>query len=121
MTKQRPEIKNIINEHTSDKEMFQNKVIRPIIKMQNDLIMSCFRKYVQSRKLSFESRTAEHQRKVVESVMNKDIQLKNFFIGMVVGHFNLSELEDYFLHPSEYNRRIKQIITQRILDQTKMR
>ena len=77
MTKQRPELKNIINEHTSDKEVFQNKVIRPIIKMQNDMIMNYFLNYAESRKLSFESRTTEQQRKVVESAMNKDIQLKN--------------------------------------------
>ena len=39
--KERPIIKNLINELTTEIESFQNTTIRPIIKMQT-LIASCF-------------------------------------------------------------------------------
>lgn len=118
MTKQRPELQNIVNPDTLDKEAFQNKVIRPIIKMQNNLIMRYFSHYLESRKLRFETLTDQNKRKVIQNAINRDISFKNFFVGLVVGHFDSLELESYLQHTSEYNRRIKQIIFQRILDQS---
>ena len=38
--KLRPVLKNLINSNTSDLERFQNEVIRPIIKMQNNLLVA---------------------------------------------------------------------------------
>jgi hypothetical protein len=40
--KVRPVLKNLINSNTSDLERFQNQVIRPIIKMQNNLLTVFF-------------------------------------------------------------------------------
>ena len=38
MTKERPIIKNIVSDKTLTIEIFQNATLRPIIKMQHDLI-----------------------------------------------------------------------------------
>ena len=51
--KLRPVLKNLINSNTSDLERFQNEVLRPIIKMQNNLLVSLFNNYISNRKIEF--------------------------------------------------------------------
>ena len=51
--KLRPVLKNLINSNTSDLERFQNEVLRPIIKMQNNLLVAFFNNYIRNRKIEF--------------------------------------------------------------------
>ena len=46
------------------------------------------------------------------------ISFKNKIIGSVLGHFSLTEYDIYVKNPSEFNRRIKQIILKRLQDST---
>ena len=41
--KVRPNLINLINSNTSEIERFQNEVLRPIIKMQNNLLVAFFK------------------------------------------------------------------------------
>ncbi len=61
--KLRPVLKNLINSNTSDLERFQNEVIRPIIKMQNNLLVAFFNNYIRNRKIEFNKLEAEFQKK----------------------------------------------------------
>jgi len=45
--KERPILSDLVNAGTSDVEKFQNEVIRPIIKMQHNLLIAFFKSYVQ--------------------------------------------------------------------------
>ena len=49
--KERPILKNLIKEGTSELEYFQNITIRPIIKMQHDLLILSLRTYLKKRKI----------------------------------------------------------------------
>ncbi len=40
MNKERPVLTNLVNEGTSDIEKFQNEILRPIIKMQHELLIA---------------------------------------------------------------------------------
>ena len=53
MPKERPIIKNIVSDKTLPFETFQNVTLRPIIKMQHDLILALFQSYVQKKKIVF--------------------------------------------------------------------
>ena len=57
--KERPILSDLVNAGTSDVEKFQNEVIRPIIKMQHNLLIAFFESYVQQRKIDFISLTLE--------------------------------------------------------------
>ncbi len=116
MTKDRPILKDIIKTTTKDVEVFQNKTIRPIIKMQHAFIIGIFNNYVAKRKVKWSEITKERQEKTIDSAITKDAKLKQFYIGSIVGHFSINELAEYLENKSEFDRRIKQIIIQRLKD-----
>ena len=114
--KVRPVLKNLINSNTSDLEIFQNQVIRPIIKMQNNLLTVFFKNYLRNRKIEFDRLKSEDQEKKVKTILTKDTNFKNILIGSIVGHFDENEIEIYLKSTSELNKRIIQIVKQRLLD-----
>lgn len=118
MSKQRPTLKKLVNSNTLDIEQFQNKVIRPVIKMQHDLIIAVFLDYLATRKIDWDSKTIEQKDKIIHSSITKDSKLNQLYVGIIIGHFTNEELKKYFYHKSEFNRRIKQIILQRLKDNT---
>ena len=52
MRKERPEIPGIINDNTLPLEKFQNETLRPIIKMQHNLLVMLFEEYQRKRKVN---------------------------------------------------------------------
>ena len=114
--KVRPVLKNLINSNTSDLERFQNEVIRPIIKMQNNLLTVFFKNYIRNRKIEFDRLKSEDQENKIKTILTKDINFKNILIGSIVGHFDENEIEIYLKSTSELNKRIIQIVKQRLVD-----
>lgn len=112
----RPVLKNLINSNTSDLERFQNEVIRPIIKMQNNFLVVFFEDYLKNRKIEFYILKYEDQENKINTILTKDINFKNIIIGSIVGHFDDNEIKVYLKSTSELNKRIIQIIKQRLLD-----
>ena len=114
--KLRPVLKNLINSNTSDLERFQNEVIRPIIKMQNNLLVAFFNNYIRNRKIEFNKLEAEFQKNKINTILTKDINFKNILIGSILGHLNKNEIEIYLKSKSELNKRIIQMVKQRLQD-----
>jgi len=112
----RPVLKNLINSNTSDLERFQNQVIRPIIKMQNNFLVMFFEDYLKNRKIEFYILKYEDQENKINTILTKDINFKNILLGSIVGHFDDNEIKVYLKSTSELNKRIIQIIKQRLLD-----
>lgn len=112
----RPVLKNLINSNTSDLERFQNEVIRPIIKMQNNFLVVFFEDYLKNRKIEFYILKSEDQENKINTILTKDINFKNILLGSIVGHFDDNEIKVYLKSTSELNKRIIQIIKQRLLD-----
>tara|TARA_R110002050_G_scaffold95336_1_gene198464 strand:+ start:281 stop:637 length:357 start_codon:yes stop_codon:yes gene_type:complete len=116
MTKERPVINEIIKENMSDFELFQNKTIRPIIKMQHELLIAFFNNYLQKRKIDFSDISEEKKKLKIKSILEKDIQFRNMIIGSILGHFSLEEYQQYYSSASEMNRRIVKITIKRFQD-----
>lgn len=114
--KERPILSDLVNAGTSDVERFQNKVIRPIIKMQHNFLIAFFKSYVQQRKIDFISLTLEKKNKHIRSMLTKDINFKNILLGSIIAHFSIDEFPFYHQKTSEVNRRIVQITKQRLQD-----
>jgi predicted histidine transporter YuiF (NhaC family) len=112
----RPVLKNLINSNTSDLERFQNEVIRPIIKMQNNLLVAFFNNYIRNRKIEFNKLEAEFQKNKINTILTKDINFKNILIGSIIGHLNENEIKIYLKSKSELNKRIIQMVMQRLQD-----
>ena len=114
--KLRPVLKNLINSNTNDLERFQNEVLRPIIKMQNNLLVALFKNYIRNRKIEFNKLKAEVQENKINSILTKDINFKNILVGSIIGHFNKNEIKIYLRSKSELNKRIIQMVKQRLQD-----
>jgi len=114
--KERPILENLVNHHTTDVEKFQNKVIRPIIKMQHEFWIVLFKNYLLKKKINFDSFSKEKKVIRIKSILKKDSKFKTLLLGCVVGQFSIEELETYTNNTSEFNKRINQIIIQRLVD-----
>lgn len=112
--KERPIIKNLVKELTTEIESFQNTTIRPIIKMQHLILIASFKNYLKKRKLDLEGCSNLEVNNKIKSIYNKDISYRNISLGLIIGHFSSSEFSYYTHHSSEINKRIIKIIHQRI-------
>ena len=114
--KERPILSNLVNSGTLNIEKIQNEVIRPIIKMQNNLLVILFKDYIEQKKIKFTNFSGEKQKEIIKTSLTKDVNFKNILLGCVIGHFTDKELFFYINNTSELKRRIIQIIKQRLQD-----
>lgn len=116
MNKERPVLEDLIKDNMSALELFQNQTLRPVIKMQHDLLIASFNTYKAKRKIDFSSLTDQKKRSKSKAVFVKDINHKNLTLGFIIGAFSLEEFAYYSLNASELNKRIIQIVIQRVQD-----
>jgi hypothetical protein len=114
--KERPILKNLIKEDTSELEYFQNITIRPIIKMQHHLLILSLNNYLRKRKISLENLSEIQIINKINSIINKDISYRNICLGFVIGHFSSKEYMYYINHSSEIHKRIIKIVQKRLMD-----
>ena len=114
--KERPIIQDLILDGTNEMERFQNNTLRPIIKMQHDILIISFQKYLEKRKIDFSNSTTSKKSGYINSSFTKDIAYKNIIIGTIIGHFSIEEYHFYDKNSSEIHRRIIKIIQKRIKD-----
>ena len=106
-----------VSEHSSDEEAFQNQVIRPILKIQNDLLLDVFRNYVSKYKNEFYTYTIEKKLAYIENAVQKDIKFRNSLKGMVIALFTCAEYGRYIQNSSSLNKRMMNILIERLKSQ----
>ena len=52
----------------------------------------------------------------IKSIFEKDINFKNLILGIIIGHFSVEEYLSYTQNLTEFNKRVIQIIIQRLQD-----
>ena len=100
----------------SENEGFQNRTLRPILKLQHNLIIHLFLTSAKKQKLLDISLVASNFSDVVDSFIIKNVVIRNQFIGLVLGQFTMDEFKEYDKNASEYNKRIIGMIKKRISD-----
>ena len=112
----RPEIPSArVSDNMSFDEKFQNKTLRPIAKLQDDLLVLVFKNYIQKYKNSFYDFSVEKKIVFVENAIQKDIKFRNSLKGIVIGQFTSCEYEGYILNSSALNKRMMNIVKERII------
>lgn len=115
LTALRPEISSaIVTPFMSTDEQFQNKTLRPIVKLQNDLFVLVFRNYVTKHKNVFYTLSLEKKMNYIENAIQKDIKFRNSLKGMVIGQFTLEEYEMYIQNSSALNKRMMNLVIERL-------
>ena len=113
--KERPNInlKNRREVHL-ESELFQNEVLRPILKMQHDIILKTFHNHIEKSSINWTQLNQIKKVKCVNDQLSKNLQIKHLIIGLIVGHLNDLEINQYLSNTKEYNKRIIQMAKQRI-------
>ncbi|SEQ44327.1 hypothetical protein SAMN05421824_1658 [Hyunsoonleella jejuensis] len=112
----RPEILSAtIKENMSTDERFQNLVLRPIIKFQNDLLIAVFKNYITKHKSVFYDLSLEKRMLYIENAIQKDMKLRNSMKGMIIGLFTVEDYEIYIQNSSALNKRMMTIVKERLL------
>jgi hypothetical protein len=104
-------------ENSSETELFQNNVLRPVLKLQNDIFMQVFRDYAVRKISDFTSLKNEQKINFTEQSLQKDIALKNTFIGMTIGMLTPEEITVYLSDSKSFNKRIITMLSERIKSQ----
>ena len=118
LLQQRPDIPTSkINDQMGSEEYFQNAILRPILKLQNDLFISAFKNYIKKHKNVFYELSIEKKQRYVEHAIQKDIKFRNSLKGMIIGMFTVEEYETYTLNSSALNKRMMNLLIVRLKDQ----
>lgn len=112
----RPEISSAsINENMSSDERFQNLVLRPIIKLQNDLLVAVFKNYIEKHKCVFYGLSLEKRLYYIENAITKDMKFRNSLKGIIIGLFTVEEYMIYIQNSSALNKRMMHIAKERLI------
>ncbi|MCH9659272.1 MAG: glyoxalase [Bacteroidetes bacterium] len=111
----RPEIPSArILPGMSAEELFQNKTLRPIAKLQNDLLVAVFRNYARKHKNVFYDLSVEKRLDYIENAIHKDMKFRNSLKGIIIGQFTLTEYNLYIQNSSSLNKRMMNIVKERL-------
>ena len=117
MMKTRPVLaEKITSGNLTNEELFQNMVLRPIIKMQHDLLILRFKNYLQTKKIAIQNLEPSKKALYIKQAFQHDVAIKKEMLGMVIGHLTVEEFEQYLKNIQSYNKRINQMICNRMLD-----
>lgn len=100
----------------STDENFQNKTLRPILKLQNTTILQVFSHFSQKQKTDIGSLTKEGLNNYVILITKRNTVLRNQLLGLIIGQFTKDEFDVYKVNDLEFNKRILNMIGQRIMD-----
>jgi len=106
-----------IFDNSSTEEKFQNQTLRPILKFQNDLLIEVFRNYACKQKNVFFSLTPEKKMIYIDKVIQRDIKFRNLIKGIIIGFFTISEYKDYIQNSSKINKRMMNLLIERLKNQ----
>lgn len=104
-----------LKQASSETEQFQNDVLRPILKLQNEIIHQLFNVYLENYKVQLKSKP-EDLRDQIKNICQKDKALKNQLLGLTIGMLELEEFNLYKENQNEFNKRIIQMTNQRLFD-----
>jgi len=112
----RPEIPNMrVHDNMSDEERFQNVTLRPIAKLQNDLLVAVFRNYIKKHKSVFHGLTADKRIDYIENAVNRDQKFRNSSKGILIGQFTMPEYQTYIANSSALNKRMMNLVRERLI------
>lgn len=113
----RPKLLNVrVSENMSIDEQFQNKTIRPVIKLQANLLIEVFKNYIKKRKNTFYEMPLEKRFDFIENAIQKDMKFRNSLKGMIIGQFTVEEYLIYIKNSSALNKRMMNIVKERLQD-----
>lgn len=98
-------------------ETFQNKTLRPILKLQNNLLLYLCRHQFEKRKNIFFQLPKPERKMYITQQIQHDRQFRHLLFGVIIGHFTINELQFFRAEEAELKKRITSLLIQRIQSQ----
>ena len=108
------------NIESLSEEYFQNNTLRPILKLQNDLLIEVFKNYAVKQKNTFFELSPDKKEKYIENVIQKDIKFRNSLKGIIIALFSVEEYLDYIKNSSNLNKRMMTMLIERLKSQVQI-
>lgn len=99
---------------TTPEEQFQNNTLRPIMKQQDQLLRAALRLFLAKRKVKLDQIAANQRFAKIKELVTRDNRLRGLLFGIAVGQFTTTEMEYYLEHDGEVNRRITNLLVERL-------
>ena len=117
----RPQIKKYQTfENMSAEERFQNATLRPVLKLQNPLLLASFVNYAIKHKGVFFDIPIDKKMAYIENAIHKDQKYRNALKGMIIGQFTMEEYSAYTQNSSKLNKRMMNLVIARLQDQLQL-
>jgi NDP-sugar pyrophosphorylase family protein len=117
----RPQIKKHQTfDSMSDEERFQNETLRPVLKLQNPLLLATFVNYATKHKGVFFDIPTDKQLAYIENAVHKDQKFRNALKGVIIGQFTVEEYYIYTQNSSQLNKRMMSLVITRLQDQLQL-
>ena len=109
-----------VSDQSSTEELFQNEVLRPILKLQNDLFVASFMNHLTKNKIDFNTHSIEKKLVIIENAIQKDIKFRNALKGLIIGLFTTIEYSIYKKNSSSLNKRMMGMLIERLKSQVQL-
>jgi len=109
-----------VTDQSSSDELFQNQVLRPILKLQNDLFIASFINHLGKNRIDFNTFTVEKKLTTIENTIQKDIKFRNALKGMIIALFTIDEYAQYIKNSSSLNKRMMGMLIERLKSQAQL-
>jgi hypothetical protein len=100
---------------TNPTEQFQNETLRPILKMQHELLAALSDHYLTKRKVPLGQTAKAQRREKLKEMLTRDNRFRSLLFGMVIGQFTPEEMLRYLENEGDHNRRITSMLIDRLL------
>jgi hypothetical protein len=116
----RGEALGTVSSQSSAEEFFQNETLRPVLKLQNDILLGVFRNYITKSKTDFYHFTTDKKLQFIENSIQRDIKFRNSLKGIIIGLFTEDEFLRYIQNSSSLNKRMMSILIERLKSQVQL-
>ena len=121
LLQQRPQIPSSkIHDNMSREEYFQNAVLRPVLKLQNELFIAVYMNYIRKHKNVFHDLSLPKKMQYIENSVQRDIKFRNNLKGIILGQLTVEEFEVYAENSSALNKRMMNLLIERLKDQIQL-
>lgn len=99
---------------SAPEEKFQNDTLRPVMKLQHDLLLAVFRAFLVRRKVQLEQLPADQRFGKIKELVTRDHRLRDLLFGLALGQLTNKEMAVYLADESTFNRRMTNLIVERL-------
>ncbi len=96
---------------------FLHATLRPVLKLQNELLLAAVADFVHDHHIPLAPADATTQQRLLTELLSRNVKLRYTITGLVTALFTAEEYAFYRTQRPEINRRLLALAQQRVLDQ----